>query len=177
MSSKKYHESMIRLDKCYNIVQQSGAKGINAVDIAKKLGVYRTTVYDRLNSLELMNKIESSHGLWYAKTGEQTIKPLEKEIEIELPIPENKWENIALLEALAKQAEEAKLSKPAETIRTFLEKFRETRTIRIKGKNVDTLDLEKIGSMIKEANKKSSMFNFRGIFKIFKKEKTNAEKD
>lgn len=168
---------MDKMDKIYKLVQQSSAKGLRAIEIARKLKLHRTTVHRHLNTLDYMGKIESKQGIWKAKTEEQTIKPLEKEIEIELPIPENKWENIALLESLAKQAEEAKLSKPAETIRIFIEKFRETRTIRIKGKNVDTLDLEKIGNMIKEANKKSSMFNFRGIFKIFKKNKTNTEKD
>jgi len=71
-------------------VQQSSTKGISAVEIAKKLGKHRTTVHGYLTTLEYMGKVESKHGLWYAKTGVQTIKPLEKEIVIELPMTNGK---------------------------------------------------------------------------------------
>jgi hypothetical protein len=164
MKDKKHHEFMIKLDECYKVVQQS-SNGISAVDIAKKLGVYRTTVYDRLNSIELMNKVESKHGLWYSKTGEQTIKPLEKEIEIVLPLPKNLMQHVALLDIVAKQAEDINFPKTANVYRTFLEKFNETRTIRIKGKNVDDLNLERIGNMVLESTKKSSKFDFKKILK------------
>jgi hypothetical protein len=53
--------------------------------------------------------------------------------------------------------------------RILLEKFRETRTIRIKGKNVDDLDLEKLGNLIQQANEKSSKVNLRGLFKSLRK--------
>ena len=102
MSNQKHRETMNRLDKCYNVVLQSSTKGIRAVEIAEKLGIHRTMVHRHLNSLELMGKVESEHGIWRAKTGEQTIKPLEKEIVIQLPIPENQWQRIAALEVLAK---------------------------------------------------------------------------
>lgn len=167
---------MEKLDKCYRIVQQSGVKGLRTTEIAEELGVHRSTVYKHLNSLELMGKIENKHGIWYAKTGEQTIKPLEKEIVIELPIPKNQWQHIALLEAYAKHLEDVGFSTTAEIHRTFLQKFNETRTIRIIGKNVDDLDLEKLGELIQQATKKSSRFNLRGLFKGSKKPQSDTTK-
>jgi DNA-binding Lrp family transcriptional regulator len=164
---------MKNLDKCYNVVLQSSAKGISAVEIAGKLDIHRTTVHGYLNSLELMGKVESEHGIWRAKTGEQTIKPLEKEIVIELPLPKDQWQRMALLEILAKDCERERLPEVAETYRTLLEKFRETRTIKIKGKNVDDLDLEKLGNLIQQANEKSSKVNLRGLFKRLKRSRAN----
>ena len=82
MKDKKHHQFMIKLDECYKVVQQNSAKGISAVDIAKKIGVYRTTIYDRLNTLELTNKVESKHGLWYAKTGEQTLNRWKRKLKL-----------------------------------------------------------------------------------------------
>jgi AcrR family transcriptional regulator len=165
MSNRKHRESMEKLDKCFGIVQQSGAKGLRATEIAGKLGIHRSTVYKHLDSLELMGRIESKHGIWYAKTGEQTIKPLEKEIEIVLPLPLKQVQNVALMEILTKQYEDINFPKSADFFRTFLEKFRETRTIRIKGKNVDDIDLEKLGKMIQQATEKSYKFNFKRLFK------------
>jgi len=166
MSNQKNHETMNKLDKCYHVVLQSSAKGgISAVEIAKKLGVHRTTVHGYLNSLELMGKVENEHGTWHVKTGEQTIKPLEKEIVIELPIPKNQWQRMGLLELMAKDCERENFLETAEMYRTVLEKLNETRTIKIKGKNVDDLDLEKLGKLIQQANEKSSKVNWRGLFK------------
>ena len=168
MSNQKRHEYMKKLDKCYNVVRQSSTKGISAVKIAVKLGVHRTTVHGYLNSLELMGKVENEHGIWRVKTGEQTIKPLEKEIIIELPLPKDQAVPIGLLEMLAKEGERAKLPRTAQTYRILLEKLRETRTIRIKGKNVDDLDLERLGNMIQQASEKRSKVNLRGLFKSLK---------
>jgi hypothetical protein len=165
MSNRKDREFKDNLEKCYEFVQQSSSKGINAVKIAEKLGKHRTTAHSYLNTLEYMGKVESKHGLWYAKTGEQTIKPLEKEIVIELPMPKNKWFDIARLEAYTNYLEDMDFTKVAEMNRVFLEKFNETRTIRIKGKNVDDLDLEKLGKLIQQATKNSSRFSLRGLFK------------
>ena len=120
-----------------------------------------------------MGKVESDHGIWHAKTGEQTIKPLEKEIVIELPMPKNKWYDVARLQVHADYVERLGFSESAKMDRTILEKFNETRTIRIKGKNVDDLDLEKIGNLIQQANEKSSMFNLRGLFKRLKRSQPN----
>jgi len=164
---------MVKLDKCYKVVLQNSAKGISAVEVAGKLGKHRTTAYSYLNSLELMGKVENSHGMWRAKTGEQTIKPLEKEIVIELPMPKNQWQRMALLETLAKDCEYENSPKTANIYRIFLEKFRETRTIKIKGKNVDDLDLEKLGNLIQQANEKSSKVNLRGLFKKLKRSHAN----
>jgi hypothetical protein len=173
MSSQKAHEYMENLDKCYNVVLQSSAKGIRAVEIARKLRIHKTTVHRYLTSLELMGKVEDERGIWRAKTGEQTIKPLEKEIVIELPMPKSEWRRIAFLEAQAKEFERLKIPL-AEDIRILLEKFKETRTIRIKGKNIDDLDLQKLGNLIQQANNKSSKISLRGLFKSVKRSRPNS---
>jgi hypothetical protein len=174
MSNQKTHEVMMKLDKCYNVVLQSSAKGISAVEIAKQLGKHRTTVHGYLTSLELMGKVENERGIWRAKTGEQTIKPLEKEIVIELPMPKNQWQRMALLESLAKDWKGANLPESGNTYKIFLEKFRETRTIKIKGKNVDDLDLEKLGNLIQQANQKASKVNLKSLFKSLKRSHANS---
>ncbi|MDH5449020.1 MAG: helix-turn-helix domain-containing protein [Candidatus Bathyarchaeota archaeon] len=156
---------MEKLDRCYKIVLQNSAKGISAVEVARKLAVHRTTAYGYLNSLELMGKVENEHGAWRAKTGEQTIKPLEKEVVIELPMPEKQWQRMAMLEALARDWEAADMPESANVYRISLEKLKETRTIKIKSKNVDDLNLEKLGILIQQAHEKSSKFNWKGLFK------------
>jgi DNA-binding MarR family transcriptional regulator len=169
MTTKKEHESMENLDKVYNLVQQSSAKGgINATTIGEKLGMHRTTVHKHLNSLELMGKVESAHGLWVTKTGEQTIKPLEKEIVIELPMPKNKWFDVARLQVHADYMQEMGLSGVADMEKTIIEKFNETRRIKITGKNVSDLDIEKVSNLILKANEKSSKVSFKGILKSLK---------
>jgi DNA-binding transcriptional MocR family regulator len=148
---------------------------MSAVEIAKRLGIDRSTVHRQLATLLRMEKVESKNGIWFARTVEQTIKPLEKEIEIELPMPEKEWQRMALLEAMDK---DWKGSFPETTslYRICLEKLRETRTIKIRGKNVDDLDLEKIGKLIQEANQKSSLFNFRRLFKNLKRAREQPQK-
>jgi hypothetical protein len=117
--------------------------------------------------------LESERGTWRAKTGEQTIEPLEKEIVIELPIPKDQWQRIALLEALAKDCEGENFPETANIYRTFLEKFRETKTIKIKGKNVNDLDPEKLGNLIQQANEKTSKLNLNRLFKGLKRSRVN----
>jgi IS30 family transposase len=169
MPNQKAHEFMNNLDRCNFVVLQSSTKGgMSAVEIAKKLGKHRTTVHRYLNTLEYMGKVENEHGTWRVKKGQQTIKPLESEIVIEIPIPKKQWVDIALLEILAKDAEEAKFLGVAKTCRILIEKERESRTIKIKGKNIDDLDLEKLGSMIQQASAKSSKINLRGLLKSLK---------
>jgi len=163
---------MKNLDKCYNVVLQSSAKGgISAVEIAEKLGLHRTSVHRYLNTLDYMGKVENDNGIWRAKAGKQTIKPLEKEIVIELPMPEKEWQRMVLLEAMDEDWKEA-FPETKSLYKICLEKLRETRTIKIKGKNVDTLDLEKLGNLIQQANEKSSKLNFRGLFKSLKRSGT-----
>jgi hypothetical protein len=170
MSVEKAHKNMDKLDKYYKVVLQNSAKGgINTVEIADKIGVHRTSAYDYLNSLELMGKIKNEHGRWLATTGEQTIKPLEKEIVIELPIPKNQWPNVALLDIMAKDCELHNLHGVADLYRTTLEYYNKTRTIKITGKNVDDLTLEKLESLILQADEKSSKVSFRGLFKNLKR--------
>ena len=159
---------MEKMDRCYKVVKQSGTIGINAAEIASKLGVHRTTVHRNLVSLELMGKVENSGGMWRAKTGEQTIKPLEKEIVIELPIPKNQLNYVARLAAYNVHLEHIGFSGIVEMNEAILEKFDEARTIRIKGKNVDDLDLEKLGNLIQQATKKSSKFRWGRLFKSLK---------
>ena len=180
MSSKKDRGYRENLEKCYRIVLQSSAKGgISAVEAAEKFGMHRTTVHHYLNSLELTGRVENHHGLWQAKMDKQTeqtqqpIQPLESEIVIELPMPKNQWLNVALLEAHANLLEDSGLPSASETERIILEKFNETRIIRIKGKNVDDLDLEKLGNLIRQANAKSSLFNLKRLFKRLKMPQSN----
>jgi len=159
---------MDNLDSCYKVVQQSSAKGISADDIAEKLGVHRTTAYNYLNSLELMGKVYNEHGSWHARTGEEGIKPLDREIVIELPIPKDQWAETSLLEIYAKLIERENLPQSAEMLRTLLEKLKETRIIKIKGKNVDNLDLENLQSLILQAYEKGSKVRSRGLLKHLK---------
>ena len=171
MSSKKDHKLMDNLERCYNLIQQNSAKGISAVDLAKKLSKHRTTIHGYLNTLFYTGRVESRNGLWYAKTGEQTIKPLEKEIVIKLPLPKKDWQRMVLLENAAKTFGRA--NETDNIFKTSLEKFEETRTIRIIGKNVDELDLKKISDLIQQANEKSSKINLKGIFKGLKKSQSS----
>ena len=156
-------------------MQQSGTKGVRAIEIAEQLGINKTTVHRLLNHLELVGKVENRSGRWFAKTAGQTNKPLEKEIVIELPMPEKEWQRMALLEEMDKDWKES-FPETTSLYRICLEKLRETRTIKIRGKNVDDLDLEKIGKLIQEANQKSSLFNFRRIFNNLKRAREQSQK-
>jgi DeoR/GlpR family transcriptional regulator of sugar metabolism len=160
---------MERRDKIYKMVLQSSTKGIRAIEISKKLQIHKTMVYRDLNTLNLMGQVESDQGIWHAKTGEQIIKPLEKEIEIKLPIPKNQLQYMAKLAAYNVHLERIGLSGIVEMNKAILEKFDEARTIRIKGKNVNDLELQKIDNLIREATARSSRFNLRGLFKNLKK--------
>ena len=164
MTIKRYHERMMKLDECYNVLPQNSAKGMSAADIAEKLGKDRSTVHRYLNSLEQRGRVENSHGLWFAKTGEQTIQPLEKEIVIELPISKNDWQREAFAEGLSNLVGGSD-PEDRNIIKISLEKMKETRTIRIKGKNVDDLDLEKLGKLIQEAYEKRTNFSLKRLFK------------
>jgi hypothetical protein len=176
MSTKKGHESMVNLDKCLTLVQQSSAKGgITAKDIGEKLGMHRTTVHRHLTSLELMGKVESQHGSWTIKKGEQTVAPLEKEIVIELPTPEREWQRIAMLKTLSHDANKHSYRGVANIYSTMLESYKETRTIRIKGKNVTDLDMEKLGALIEQANQKSSKINIGRFFRSLKKQQPDEK--
>ena len=172
MSSQKHHELMRNLDRVYDAVLQSSTKGITAAEISKKIGMHKTMVHRNLNTLELMGKVESQHGVWRV-TGEQTIRPLEKEIVIELPMPKNQWHPVAALEMLARECEEHEMPRSAAMYRIPLEKLKETRTITIRGKNVDDLDLERLGNLIQQANEKSSKLNLKSLLKKLKRSRVN----
>lgn len=175
MSGRKVRESNINLEECNKLVRQSGAKGISATELKRKMGKDRSTIYDYLNTLEMRERVQSSHGLWFSKPEnpandtKANNQSSEKEIVIELPIPKNQWYRIAVLEAHANRMERLGISGVAQTERIIVERFNETRRIRITGKNVDHVDLEKIGNLIQQANRKSSLFNLKGIFKGLKK--------
>jgi predicted ArsR family transcriptional regulator len=152
VSNQKHHKSMDTMDRVCKIVRQS-SHGIKAIEIAEKVGIHKTTVHRALFSLEQLGMVESRSGIWFPKTGEQTIKPLEKEIVIELPIPRSEWQRTVLLEQAAElfgQTDHNNIFK------TSLDKLKETRTIRITGKNVDDLDLQKIVDMVQQANQSFS---------------------
>jgi len=161
------------LGRVYKAVLQSGAKGIRAVEIADKLDIDKTTVYPHLNSLRHRGLVESVQGVWSAKTREQTTKPSEKEIVIELPLPKNQWRQTAYLEAQAKKFERIGLVHTAEDMRIILEKLKETRTIKIRGKNVDNLELEKVQNLIMQANHESSKIDIKGFLKNLKRSHPN----
>ena len=80
MSNKRKRELMEKLDRCYKVVQQS-RNGINAIGIAKKLNIHRTTAHNYLNTLELMGKVYSQKGLWYSEELSTKEKPLPEESE------------------------------------------------------------------------------------------------
>jgi biotin operon repressor len=175
MSTKKDHDFKENLEKCFTIVRQSSTRGISAVEVAEKLGMHRTTVHGYLNTLEYRGKVENQHGTWRATMEEQP-KPLEKEIVIELPLPEKEWQRMTMLESMAELFHDPE-QKRANTFEIALEKFKETRTIRIKGKNVDDLDLEKLGNLIQQANEKSSKVSLKGLFKSLKRQHTNTSQN
>jgi predicted ArsR family transcriptional regulator len=160
---------MDNLDSCYKVVLQSSTKGISAIDISKKLNVHRTTIHKHLNSLELMGKVHNEHGLWYPKSGKQEYQVLNKEITIELPLPKEIWMETALMEVQAQLSERMKLPLYTGMIRTLLEKLKETRTITIRGKNVENFDLEKAQNLILQAYEKSSKVKAKGLPKLLKK--------
>jgi predicted DNA-binding transcriptional regulator len=169
MSNQKDHKNKLDLDSCYKLVQQNSATGgIRAVEIAEKFKVAKSTVHDRLNSLYHRGKVYSDQGLWKATTEETTIKTLEKEIVIELPLPEKKFPDIARLAVFIDYTKDMGATGVAKMAETIMEKYNETRTIKIKGKNVDDLDLEKIAVMIQQANEKSSKVNVKRLLKKFK---------
>jgi hypothetical protein len=51
---------------------------------------------------------------------------------------------------------------------TIIEKFNETRRIKITGKNVNDLDLEKVCNLVIQANEKSSKVSFKRILNSLK---------
>jgi hypothetical protein len=167
---------MERRERIYKLVLQSSTKGIRAVEIARTLNIHKTMVYRELSSLSLMGKVESDQGIWRAKTGEQINEPLEKEIVIELPMPKSEWQRMALLEHFAQDWEKLFPESPENAYRISLNKLRETRTIKIRGKNVDDIDLEKIANLIQQANENSSLAYLRGLFKGFKRSKPKTKK-
>lgn len=168
MSSQKHHELMKNLDRCYDAVLLSSTKGgISAAEISKKIGMHKTMVHRNLNTLELMGRVESHHGLWRV-TGEQT-KSSEKEITIELPMPKDEWRQVALVEMMARDCEDHHFPDLAEMYRIPLEKLKETRTIKIKGKNVDDLDLQKMVNLIQQADEETSKFNLKRLIKNLKR--------
>jgi hypothetical protein len=157
---------MDNTEKCFSLIQQSSAKGISAIEIAKQLDKHRTTIHGYLNHLYYTGRAESRNGVWYPKTGQQTIKPLEKEIVITLPLPEKEWRRVVLLEDAAEKFGGGRSNN---IFQISLDKLKETRTIRIVGKNVDELELAKISELVKEANAKTK-FSLNSFFKGFKKQ-------
>jgi hypothetical protein len=174
MSRQKDRQMMDNFYNVHKVLLQSGTKGIRPDEIGQKLGIDRTTVYSHLATLKRMKKAESEQGVWYAKTEKQADNQLEKEIIIELPIPKDQWQRLVILEGLAKDWEQS-FGEKDNVYRISLEKLKETRTIRIRGKNVDDLDLQKMGELVTQASRTSS-FNLKGLFKNLKKAMQQSSK-
>ncbi|MEM2104516.1 MAG: hypothetical protein QW717_06480 [Candidatus Bathyarchaeia archaeon] len=162
---KKKHEYMEKLDSIYKVVQQSST-GISAVGIAKKLGKpesYRTTVHRYLNTLELMGKVYSEKGLWYAKEPkENSIIGKEIELTIELPILDKE---IAVAEAqLRVLCEALKEINADDPLKTFLEALKDARTIKIKGRNIEAIK-EQLPKLIEEALQKQNKLKNKSFWR------------
>jgi hypothetical protein len=170
MSGRKVRESNINLEECYKLVRQSGSKGMRAAELARKMRKDKSTIYDYLNTLEMRGKLRNSHGLWNAMP-EQTTEsqnpaiPLEKEYVIELPLPMKEWQRVALMKMNMEKYRQMGFTRRENLFKTFFEAFNETRIIRIKGKNADDADMEKMVSLVKQATEKSSKFNLKGLLK------------
>jgi len=168
MSHKKAHKTTKTQEKILNTVQQN-RKGIRADDIAKKLHINRSTVYRHFEHLQLAGKVENKGGLWFSTEEEQRIEALEKEITVEFPPPKNQRAQIAFINAYAEKLEREGFDEWAAQAKSFTEKLKETRTIKIKGKNVDDLTLQKIAKLTEQANEISSKFNLKSLFKNLKR--------
>jgi DNA-binding Lrp family transcriptional regulator len=174
MSSQKDHESMEKRQQILGIIQQSSPKGgIKVTEISEKLGWHRTTVYDYVNALYNRGVIESDQGRWRVNTKGREVKPLEKEIIIKLPLPRSEWQRVVLLKDAS-----TKFSAGREDniFKKSLDALEETRTIRIIGKNVDDLDLQKVSELVKEASESSYKVKLKNIFKKSKKSEPIKEK-
>ena len=165
---------MEKRQQILEIIQQSSSKGgIRVIEISKKLGLHKTTVYDYVNALYNRGLIESDQGRWKANTSGQKVQPLEKEIVIKLPLPRSEWQRMALL----KDASTKFSAGRADNIfKQSLDALEETRTIRIIGKNVDDLNLQKVSELVKEATESSYKVKLKNIFKKSKKPEHTKDK-
>ena len=154
MSHKSKRKFMDNLERCYKIVQQSSSKGIRAIEVAERLGVHRTTAHSYLNTLELMGKVYSEHGLWYAKESkDESIGEKEIELTIELPpLDEDEVETEAELRTILAIYPHLK------SLKAYLEAKKELRTIKIRGRNIEEIkeQLPKIITETLEKTKKES---------------------
>ena len=149
MSHKSKRKFMDNLERCYKIVQQSSSKGIRAIEVAERLGVHRTTAHSYLTTLELMGKVYSEHGLWYAtKSKGESIG--EKEIELTIKLPPSDEEERQREAELRYIAKKYGLS----NLESYLKFLEELRTIRVKGKNIEDVK-EQLPKLIMETLEKT----------------------
>lgn len=94
MSDKRKREWLENLGKCYKFVQQS-LSGRSAIEVAKELGIHRSTAHSLLNSLELAGKVHSEHGLWKANLEAGTLGKLDKYERLEAELDKAKEDMIA----------------------------------------------------------------------------------
>jgi len=63
MSDGKFKENLDKVDK----LLRQFPHGVRAIELAEKLGLSRSAVYDYLNGLETRGKCSNEHGLWYSQ--------------------------------------------------------------------------------------------------------------
>ena len=162
---------MEKRQQILELIQQSSPKGgIKVIEISKKLGWHKTTVYDYVNALYNRGLIESEQGCWRVSSTGQKVQPLEKEVVIKLPLPRNEWQRMVLLKDASTKFS---VGREDNIFKQSLDALEETRTIRITGKNVDDLNLQKISELVKEATESSYKIKLKNLFK--KAPKPNQE--
>ena len=76
MSNEKFTKKLAT----YHKVLLQFPRGTTALELAEKLGIHRTAVYDFLNSMESRGLARNEHGLWFAREPELE-KPYDDRVE------------------------------------------------------------------------------------------------
>ena len=70
----KKHKTIEKLDKVANEIQHF-PKGKKISELAEKLGMHRSTLYDYINTLELMGRAYYQRGTAYPERPKESIQP------------------------------------------------------------------------------------------------------
>jgi sugar-specific transcriptional regulator TrmB len=68
MLNGKFMENLDKVDK----LLRHFPHGVRATELAKKLGISRSSIYDYLNSLAVRGEARNEHSLWYPKNHAQS---------------------------------------------------------------------------------------------------------